>query len=190
MKKISASEFYAMIEKNPSIFEHWNTPLEIIEYVDCRSSKITHLSPHLTFTGKNENELSAFFSNCKSLQIATGNFRNWVSFQESEIQKIEELTADACVFYNCKSLQVATGTFKTWVDFQGSGIHSIKNLILTQPEFISADFRDCVNLHNLEGWDLSKKIDIEPEKLQSERKRRDSLKNFIQETKPKELPFL
>jgi hypothetical protein len=45
MQKITADEFLAMIAENPSIFEHWDSPLEITESVDCRMNNITHLSP-------------------------------------------------------------------------------------------------------------------------------------------------
>jgi hypothetical protein len=38
--KITAAEFYKMIEEDPSIFEHWNTPLEITEFVKCWKSPI------------------------------------------------------------------------------------------------------------------------------------------------------
>jgi hypothetical protein len=50
--------------------------------------------------------------------------------------------------------------------------------------------KNCPNLENLEGWDLSKEIVIEPEKLAAEKRRRAALKKFHKNTKPKTLPFL
>jgi hypothetical protein len=42
MKRIPAREFLAMIKKNPSVFEHWDTPLHITTPVNCENSLITH----------------------------------------------------------------------------------------------------------------------------------------------------
>ncbi len=198
MKKITAKEFLAMIENNPSVFEHWNTPLEITEFVDCEGAIITHLSPYLTFSGKNEKEESARFFRCPNLKTATGTFQNTTDFSCSSVKKIENLhvgknnTGFSAWFYSCKSLKVATGNYPGSVDFCLSGIHSIQNLHIENPnknEYY-ADFETCPNLQTLGNWDLSKKIKIEDEKFDAEIKRRASLKNFIQETKPQPLPFL
>jgi hypothetical protein len=199
MRKISASEFLPMIKKNPSIFEHWNTPLEITEYIACTKFSITHLSKHLLFSGKNRMGESASFSLCKSLKIATGTFQNYVYFGHSGIEKIEDLhilqtdpKGHAVSFAGCPNLKIATGNYPGCVNFSGSEIHSIHNLQIEKPNTSGdyARFWNCPNLHTLNGWDLSKQIHIEPEKLESEINRRASLKNFIQETIPKELPFL
>jgi hypothetical protein len=199
MKRITAKEFYAMLEKNPSVFEHWSTPLEVTEYVDCEHSKITHLSKHLTFSGKNDASDYADFSNCPNLQIATGTFHGFVWFANSGIQKIENLNIKNCdkdgwasCFENCPNLQIATGTYPGFVSFFSSGVHSIQNLHIEKPNASRnfADFSQCSNLQNLEGWDLSKQILIEPEKLAAEKARRIALQKFHIQNKPKELPFL
>jgi hypothetical protein len=198
MKQITASEFYGMIEKNPNVFEHWNTPLEIIESINCKKSPITHLSPLLTFSG-NDDGTSALFTDCPNLKIATGTFKNFVSFRSDSLEKIENLqvlhgmgTVKAASFSFCPNLQIATGTYPGYVDFWRSGIHSIQNLHIEKPNFPGyyAQFGDCSNLKTLEGWDLSKQIMIEPEKLEAEIKRRAALKKFIEETQPEKLPFL
>jgi hypothetical protein len=197
--KITAQEFYAMIAENPSVFEHWDTPLEITEYVSCRHSKITHLSKYLTFAGKDENEWSASFTNCADLKIATGTFQTGVNFRNSGIQKIENLevkelnkSKSSAVFWNCKDLETATGTYPGFVTFLHSGITSIKNLHIKNPndKGIYVSFRNCPNLQTLDGWDLSKTMYIESEKLEAEKKRRAALKKFIKKTSPEELPFL
>jgi hypothetical protein len=115
MKQITAKEFYNMSEKNPSVFEHWETPLEIMEFVYCNNSKITHLSKQLTFSGKNQDGWFAF---CKSLKIATGTFHGRVYFSDSGIQKISQLlitnpdNADLSAnFSYCKDLKIATGNY-------------------------------------------------------------------------------
>jgi hypothetical protein len=124
MKKITAKEFLAMIEENPSVFEHWETPLQITETIACYKSKITHLSPHLTFTGRDINGKSAHFENCPALQIATGTFHHTVYFLVCGIKKIENLNVtmiyeprQAAAFYNCPQLKVATGNFNGYVCF-------------------------------------------------------------------------
>jgi hypothetical protein len=196
--KITAAEFHTMISENPSVFEHWETPLEITEYVNCYESPITHLSQHLTFSGKNSDGATADFRRCKSLKIATGTFHNLVAFNSSGIEKIENLTIIntdsalwAACFGGCKNLKIATGTYPGFVNFENSGIESIQNLHIQNPAYDEnfACFRNCPNLHTLAGWDLSKKIGIEPQKLEVEKKQR-KLHKFIKETQPEELPFL
>jgi hypothetical protein len=197
--KVTAKEFLEMIAETPSVFEHWETPLEITEYVDCNNSKITHLSPLLTFSGKDSWNNTAVFSDCKDLQIATGTFHYFVTFRDSSITKIDQLHIQNChdsglsaSFARCKKLRIATGTYPGNVIFYESGIHSIQNLHIQNPHSNGnyADFLDCSNLQTLEGWDLSKQIAIEPHKLEAEKKRRASLKKFIKEIQPEELPFL
>jgi hypothetical protein len=114
--KITAKEFLAMIAENPSIFEHWETPLEITGYVNCGESNITHLSKQLTFSGRNSIGETASFSNCPDLKVATGTFHGLVYFVYSGIEKIENLqitnsdrTGWATNFCGCDSLQIATG---------------------------------------------------------------------------------
>jgi hypothetical protein len=196
--KITAKEFLAMVKENPSIFEHWETPLEITEYVDCSSSIITHLSPHLTFSGKNENENTASFYDCKSLKNATGTFHGYVNFAMSRVEEIKALTITqpntigwAANFYGCERLQIATGTYPGCVGFGETNVYTIKNLEVQNPEKDGyfADFRNCPKLHNLEGWNLSKKIQAEPKLLAAE-KAKAALKKFVKESQPEKLPFL
>jgi hypothetical protein len=199
VKKIKEQEFLDMINGDPAFFEHWNTPLEIIEFVNCQNTEITHLSPYLTFSGKSKVGETADFSNCKSLKIATGTFHGFVWFTNSGIEKIEDLHITECStdnwaasFLACKSLKIASGTYPGYVNFAESGIHSIQNLHVQKGEEtgVYTNMRNCPNLQTLENWDLSKKIWIEAEKLEAEIKRRNSLQNFIKENQAKELPFL
>jgi hypothetical protein len=201
MKQITAQEFLEMISENPSVFEHWDTPLEITEYVDCQDTEITHLSQYLTFSGINDIGIAADFSDCKKLKIATGTFHGGVQFVESGIVKIEKLKTTPLKqkiagpwssFEGCKDLEVASGTFYQFASFLNSGIHSIKKLHVENhnPDREHANFEKCTKLQTLEGWDLSKPIWIEPEKREAEIKRRQALKKFAQENQAKELPFL
>jgi hypothetical protein len=153
MKQISAGEFYTLPAENQALFKHWTIPLKITEFVDFSDLNLTHLSPLLTFAGKNHKGDSADFS--------------W-----------------------CKQLTLATGKFKGAVNFSHSGIHSIHNLHIENPNTDGdyADFSNCPNLKTLEGWDLSKQITIEPEKLAAEKERR-ALQKF-HKNNPQTLPFL
>jgi hypothetical protein len=198
MKKITAEELYEMIYENPSVFEHWDTPLEISEYVSCRKSPITHLSKYLTFSGKNDNGWCGTFFDCPSLKIATDTFHRYTLFVNSGIQKIENLIITktdwlnwAANFESCKNLKIATGNYPGFVTFCESGVQSIQNLHIQNPSKGGsyASFLKCPALHTLESWDLSQKIDIEKEKLSKEKERRALLK-FRKESQPKELPFL
>jgi hypothetical protein len=199
MEKITAAQFDGMIAENPSVFEHWDTPLEITEYIDCSDFKLTHLSKHLTFSGKNSNEETADFWNCENLKIATGKFEGYVRFAESGIEKIENLIITqtdingwAASFEHCLNLKIATGHYPGFVQFFDCGIHSIQNLRIEKPKSngVYADFSLCPNLQTLEGWDIFQKILVEPEKLEAEIKRRIALKKFHKETDPSPLPFL
>jgi hypothetical protein len=194
--KVTAKQFLAMIAENPSVFEHWNTPLEITEYVDCKNSPISHLSTHLTFSGRDEDGDVATFKHCLHLKIATGTFNGGVWFCNSGIEKIENLQVTqpdnqgfSATFADCKNLQIATGNYVGTVIFSGSGVHSIQNLHIHTSIGTYADFCKCPNLQTLKGWDLSKKILIEPQKLQAEKERR-ALQKFHKETEPSTLPFL
>jgi hypothetical protein len=196
--KITAKEFYGMISENPSVFEHWETPLEITEHVDCRDSPITHLSPHLTFSGRSENGHAANFLRCP-IKIATGTFHGFVSFIKTKVEKIEKLKITgtdgfncAVSFAYCANLKIATGTYPGRVSFANSGIQKIENLEIKKEgdgDYF-AYFQNCKKLQTLEGWDLSKPIKIEAEKIEAEKKRRQALKTFHQRTPPNELPFL
>jgi hypothetical protein len=196
--KITAKEFLEMVAENPSVFEHWETPLEITEYVNCNNLPITHLSPHLTFSGKDKFGNSASFYQCKNLQIATGTFQGAVDFSDSGVKKIKNLnvgenkTRFSATFSSCPHLQTASGTYEGFVTFYKSGIHAIQNLHIKNSDKDGdyADFYECPNLKNLEGWNLSKKIIIEPDKLQTEKKHRAALQKFHKETQVEELPFL
>jgi hypothetical protein len=198
MEKISAKEFLRMITENPSGFEHWDTPLEITEYVQCWKSAITHLSKYLTFSGKDSENNCADFSYSPNLQLATGTFQGFVWFTNTNVKKIEELTITetdkngwTASFENCQNLEIATGTYPGFVSFLDSGIRSIQNLHIDAPNEIGnyANFENCHYLQNLKGWDPSKAIWIEPYKLAAEKERR-ALQKFHKETQPQELPFL
>jgi hypothetical protein len=198
MNQITAGEFIEMFAKNASVFEHWDTPLEIIGYVYCDNSRITHLSKHLTFLGNEKGE-AASFSRCSDLKIATGTFHGFVSFAASGIEKIKNLKVtqtnlDNCSasFYACKSLQIATGNYDGFVSFWQSGVHTIKDLHIENSRINGdyTDFYECPNLHSLEGLNLTKKHNIEPEKLLAENKRRNALKKFVKKNQAEELPFL
>jgi hypothetical protein len=157
---------------------------------------------YLTFSGKNEAGDVAYFTRCPNLKTATGTFHGFVSFSWSDVKKIENLTitktdnkkgkGNAASFLHCTNLQIATGTYPGFVSFHKSGIHSIQNLHVQNPsnEGSYADCYNCPNLKTLEGWDLTKTILIEEEKLEAEIKRRKTLKTFVQRNQPPELPFL
>jgi hypothetical protein len=195
MKKITADEFLAMIKETPSMFENWDTPLEITEFVNCDNTKITHLSPYLTFSGTS-NGRAASFSTCRKLHTVAGNFHGFVNFEFTNTKtiqnlKVENQTGMSASFFGCKNLETAAGTYSNYVSFCDTGIHSIHNLHIQNINSFKnyADFERCPNLKNLEGWDLSKQIKIEPEKLLAEKERRALLK-FHNQTQPQELPFL
>jgi hypothetical protein len=205
--KITRKEFLCLLQKNPSFCKDLTKPLTITGYVILTNHPITHLSKYLIF------ELGANFENCPKLKIATGKFLNPVSFKGNAIEEIQELEVysegalqdqegedfspfndelEAANFSDCQNLKAASGTFHGWVTFQNSGIQKIKNLETTMADSYGkyANLHGCKKLTQLDSWDLSKEIYIEPEKLEAEIKRRAALKQFIDKSKPEELPFL
>jgi hypothetical protein len=198
MKQIKAQRFFEMISANPNIFKDWETPLEITEYVDCKLLKITHLSKYLIFSGKDNKDIVADFSFCPHLKIATGTFHGCVSFSNTKIEKIENLTVTkpdengvSANFYGYQELRIATGKYPSFANFSDSGVQSIENLHIENPDIDGdfAAFYKCPKLLTLQGWDLSKKIIIEPEKLAAEKARKALIK-FHKNNQPEELPFL
>jgi len=150
--KITGEEFVELIEKNPSWCKTITEPLKVTTYVDLIKSEITHLSPLLTFNGKNSDGWAADFDHCKNLKVATGTFNGIIDFSGSGIEKIENLTVtvsndkgESADFHNCKNLKIATGTYAGAVYFTNSGVTTIKNLIIksTKKSNKKAWFLDC-----------------------------------------------
>ena len=154
MIQIAGAEFTRLIIENPSWCKDLRKPLEVVTYVNLESSKITHLSPLITFSGINNLGWAADFHNCKHLKIATGTFYGPTDFNNSGVEKIENLTVTDSEIYstnfsNCKNLKVATGTFEGFVNFAGSGIETIKDLIIKNQDSDGhkAYFTTCPIVH-------------------------------------------
>ncbi len=157
-----------------------------------------HLSPYLIFSGKNYDGESAVFFNCKNLKNATGTFHGYVGFPHCSGQTIESLhilqpenIGYAASFKYCKNLKIATGTYPGCINFTESGIQSIQNLHVQNPneDGIYAYFNECPNLKTLEGWDLSKTSDIEPEKWKQRLNAELQYKSFLKEQNQKNFRF-
>ena len=80
-----------LIKDNPSWCKNIKEEIEVTTYVSFTSSKLTHLSPLSTFSGKNIEGWSANFSKCKNLKVATGTFEGTVNFDNSGITTIKDL---------------------------------------------------------------------------------------------------
>lgn len=158
MKTITEQEFKREIERDPSWASKLTKPVEITEHCDMGGSNITHLSPMLYFTGKDEYEQCASFYRCKSLKIAEGNYTGFVWFAESSIEEIGDLTCGkdekgaSAHFSDCKSLKIARGTYTGFVSFEKSGIEKIGDLTCGKNgQGNSARFDTCKSLKVAEG---------------------------------------
>jgi len=160
MKQITAEEFTDFVTRDPAWASKLTEPVEITTYANLKGSNITHLSPLLTFSGKDKDGDTASFKNCPNLKIATGKFVGWVTFSKSRIEKIQDLEVTqpntygwAADFYECQNLKVATGKFEGSVNFARSGIERIQDLEVTQPnkEGWAAAFWGCQNLKRVTG---------------------------------------
>jgi len=159
MNLISAAQFKANTQRDPSWALDLLEPLEITDYCDMSKTKIRHLSPLLHFTGRNSNGDCASFRNCRELENACGTFSGHVDFSGSGIKAIRILhilasnnNGDAASFNGCFHLITATGQYPCFVDFSGSGIEAILDLQILQTIAVGgrvgkkADFRDCPHL--------------------------------------------
>ena len=151
MKRITGERFIEEITKDPSWCKNLKEPLEIITFIDIPKSPITHLSPLLTFSGKNNIGWVANFTKCEKLEVATGTFNGAVCFYKAGIKEIKNLLVTKTTNYGqsanfdgCKELTTATGTFEGIVYFGRSGVTTIKNLIVkTSAHGIKAESTEC-----------------------------------------------
>ena len=134
---MTGEEFDKLTKTNPSWCLSIKEPLEITTYANLSRSPITHLSPLITFSGRNMHGWVGSFQQ-SNLKVATGTFKGYVYFDGSAVEKIENLIVDspchslsAASFAECRKLKVATGIFHGRVDFNSSGVEKIENLITT-----------------------------------------------------------
>ena len=112
MRQITSAEFKQAVNIDPAWASTITEPIEITDYCDMKGSNISHLSPLLTFRGKDYYGNSADFYGCKNLKIATGNFKGYSSFSHSGIEKIENLKCEkhkhrkSANFDDCKTLKI------------------------------------------------------------------------------------
>ena len=160
MKQLLTAEFNAKITHDPAWAATLTEPVEILDYCNMNFSPITHLSPLLRFTGRNEDGDVASFEQCENLKVAEGTFHGSVNFQWAAIEKIGELIITrtnragyAANFDYCKSLKVASGTFPGPATFDHAGIEKIDNLNILESSASghAASFRECEELKIAEG---------------------------------------
>ncbi len=163
MKKITAEDFEKAIMLDPAWASKLNEPVEITTFCEITSSDISHLSPHLHFTGKNCCGMVAEFWFCQNLKVVQGTFHGGVSFSQAGIERIdyESFAVTECrgvaatTFSSCFDLKVAEGTFAGPVYFSSCGIERIdpKKLIITPTgeKGMVAIFDECPRLKVVEG---------------------------------------
>lgn len=160
MKRITSNQFKQLTDSCPSWALHLNEPIQVSGYCRLFESPITHLSPLLHFTGRNESGKCAEFMMCENLSVAEGNFAGEVDFSYSGIFSIGQLTikkagksGNAADFTSCNNLRIATGIYPGAVIFKGSGLQRIENLIINKPnaDGLAVDFYFCKQLRHAEG---------------------------------------
>ena len=88
MKRITAKEFEHAVENDPAWASKLTEPVKITDYCHLYMSDISHLSPLLTFVGRDESGEVASFFDCPSLEVAEGCFDGHVDFSGSGITLI------------------------------------------------------------------------------------------------------
>lgn len=87
MRQMTGREFVARIRRNPSWAKSLEEPLEVTTFANLDGTEITHLSPLITFRGRNKSGNVASFRNCQKLEIAEGTFDGFVDFGRVWIEK-------------------------------------------------------------------------------------------------------
>ena len=160
LKRFTFDQFRAAVANDPAWASKLTEPVEITDICELKGSPITHLSPLLHFTGRDENGICAYFENCKSLKVAEGTFSGSVMFSFCGIEKIGKLSivqpqndGNAAWFYRCASLKTAEGTYPGFVSFDLCGVTKIGNLNIIVPnkKGEAASFCGCGLLSVAEG---------------------------------------
>lgn len=164
VQECTGQELVRAISYDPSWARTLKAPLKITTFVNLNHGKITHLSEHLVFCGKNQEGFSATFEGCKSLQVPLGKYHGGVIFKESGVTHIPNdkhlfdivspsRNGMAASFEGCLKLLEATGQYPGAIDFSGSGVEEIVDLIVNGAweEYkglhgFSAAFFGCHNL--------------------------------------------
>ena len=155
IKRITAEEFKHAVQLDPAWAAKLTEPVEVTGYCDMSGSGISHLSPLLTFRGRNERGDVANLSGCMALRVAEGCFNGLVDFTESGIERIGDLSitrpnedGEAAYFTLCIALKVAAGRFPGFVSFDASGIKGIGDLNIAAPNSYGtwASFLVCSSL--------------------------------------------
>jgi len=80
MRSISAKQFKEFVNDDPAWANKLKGPVEIRTYANMDNSGITHLSPFLLFSGRDNEGNVASFKGCSKLKKAEGNFDGFVDF--------------------------------------------------------------------------------------------------------------
>jgi hypothetical protein len=158
--RITAADFKQAVLLDPAWTSRLTEPVEVTGFCDMKGSNISHLSPQLTFSGRNPDGWAADFTGCKKLEIAAGTFHGLAKFSSSGVREIGELEVTrpgnsgvAATFDGCDNLKTARGKFAGAAFFTASGIREITDLQTTavpsprNPEKkLGADFCGCLNL--------------------------------------------
>jgi len=170
MNKMTYDQFKQAIEIDPAWASKLTEPVEITDYCDMKGSGITHLSPLLHFTGRDEFGHVADFWGCEALKVAEGNYSGLVWFSSSGVEEIGELVVTrpdkegtAAGFLECEYLKIARGSYAGFVNFTSSGVERIDtdNLRISQADSLgwAANFSNCVCLKVAEG-DFPGRVDF------------------------------
>jgi hypothetical protein len=82
LRNITADDFKTAVGLNKSWASTVTDTTVVSGICSLSKSGITHLSPHLIFSG------SAYFVGCKDLKVAEGTFHDWANFEDSGIEEI------------------------------------------------------------------------------------------------------
>jgi hypothetical protein len=149
--RISQTLFLGLISHDPSIFKEWTAPTEITDYIPgigtyrednhVNETKLTHLSPSLTFTGKTYRGNSAEFKEYKNLEIGTGTFQRGVVFESSALKEIKDIRilepnnfGIVIELDNCPELEKISGIWKGKLKINKCPKLSLKNINLDDIE--------------------------------------------------------
>lgn len=160
MRSINAKQFKQFINDDPSWATKLKGPVEIRTYANMDNSGITHLSPFLLFSGRDNEGNVASFRGCSKLEKAEGNFDGFVDFGVSYEELEVNLESEGGNQDSLKDIETNEDRLEDKpeeiIDLPHAnsvGIKKIGKLNILRPnnKGYAADFSGCIHLTTYTG---------------------------------------
>lgn len=160
MRSINAKQFKQFVNDDPAWASKLKGPVEIRTYANMDNSGITHLSPFLLFSGRDNEGNVASFRGCGKLEKAEGNFDGFVDFGVSYEELEVNLEAEGGNQDSLKDIETNGNELddkpEEIIDLPHAnsvGIKEIGDLNILRPndKGYAVDFSGCIHLNTYSG---------------------------------------